>query len=187
MTQESFEDRANALENAFFAEVDARLLDKLRTSFEKDSSVEELAVLSGISDKAILQTLVDAGVTGRSVTALRIFPLVAVAWADNVIQSEEREAIMVAASKEGITRESPTGLVLESWLAKKPSDPVFEAWEGYAKALVSRLDKSEAAKLRSSIETDVKNVARSAGGVLGWAAESKGEKEVIKRVTGALQ
>lgn len=187
MSQESFSERADALENAFFAEVDAKLLEKLRSNFEKDQTVEELAALCGITDKHALESLVEAGVNPRTLTALHLFPLIAVAWADNAIQSEEREKVMEAASKQGLTRESPAGQLLQSWLSKKPSDHVFVAWESYAKALIGSLDADSAESVRRCMEGELKGVAQASGGVLGWAAVSKGESTVMDRVIAALK
>lgn len=187
MNQQSFQDRADALENAFFADVDAKLLEKLRASFEKEQSADELSALSGISDKSVLAALVDAGVTARSMTVLHVFPLIAVAWADNIVQAEEREKILLAASKQGMSADSPAGLLLASWLTHKPGESVFVAWESYAKALVGRLAADDAETLRASIEKEIKDIAQSAGGVLGWAAVSQGESAIMKRITNALR
>ncbi len=160
MSQESFSERADALENAFFAEVDAKLLEKLRSSFEKNQTVEELASLCGITDKHALESLVDAGVNPRTLTALHLFPLIAVAWADNAIQTEEREKVMDAAGKQGITRESPAGQLLQSWLTKKPSEQAFNAWESYAKSLIASLDAESAESVRRSLESELKELLR---------------------------
>ncbi len=187
MNKDSFGDRADALENAFFADVDAKLLEQMRNSLEKDKSSDELASLSGLQDPSVLKSLVDAGVTGRSITALRIFPLVAVAWADHVIQENEREKILLAASKQGLPPTSPAGELLNRWLANKPDASVFDAWETYARSLVTKLGASDSESLRQSIEQEVKEVAQAAGGMLGWAAVSPGESAVMKRISNALK
>ena len=186
MNFDSFGDRAEALENAFFAQVDAKLQEQLRQSLEHDKTADELATLSGLTDRGVLNALTHAGVTGRSLTALRIFPLVAVAWADNIIQENEREKVMLAAGEQGLTPKTPAGFLLQQWLQHKPSDEMFDAWEAYAKALVGKLSREEADALRRSLSNELENVARAAGGVLGWSAVSAGESKIIKRVMAAL-
>ena len=187
MSQDTFRDRADALENAFFSDVDAKLLEKLRANFEKDQTIQELATSCGINDKHALEAMVEAGVNPRTLTALHLFPLIAVAWADNAIQPEERETVMEAASKQGLNRESPAGQLLSNWLSKKPSDKMFDAWETYAKALMASLDQDAAEAIRTCLEKELKAVAQAAGGVLGWAAVSKGESAVMSRVNAALK
>jgi hypothetical protein len=186
MSTESFKDRGDALENAFFADVDAKLMDKLRASLEKDKSVDELSALSGINDRGVLSALADAGVTGRSITALHVFPLVAVAWADGLIQKEEREKVIEAATEQGMTKDSPALALLEAWLQSKPDDSVFAAWESYAKSLIAKLGSDEAKSIRKSITGSIQSVAEASGGVLGWRAVSKGESEIMKRIEAAL-
>ncbi len=153
MNQESFSKRADAAENAFFADVDAKLLDKLRASFEKEQSIDKVSALTGIRDKELLKAIVDAGVDGSTITAMHVFPMVAVAWADNVIQAQERERLMDAARSRGMTPETPAGMLLAAWLAHKPGEGVFRAWEGFARSLIQSLDEEEnAEKVRRGVE-----------------------------------
>ncbi len=186
MSSDTFGDRADALENAFFNQVDAKLTEQMRLSLERDKTADELASLSGINSSSVLDALVAAGVTGRSMTALRIFPLVAVAWADEIIQENEREIVMTAAAKQGLPPKTPAGMLLDQWLTHKPENGVFEAWEAYARSLVGKLEPEEAKSLKHTIEKEIKAVAQAAGGVLGWAAVSKGESAVMRRILLAL-
>ena len=186
MNQASFNERAEKLENAFFANLDAQLTENIRASLNKDKTAEELSVLSGITEPSVLASMVNAGVTGRSMTALRIFPLVAVAWADNIIQESERELVLESASKQGLPPKTPAGTLLGDWLIQKPDESVFQAWEAYARSLVAKLGPDDAVSLKETIRSEIHAVASAAGGVLGWAAVSKGESEVMQRITLAL-
>ena len=186
MNEDSFSTRARALEDAFFTQRDAELSEQLRASQERAQTAEELSALSGIDDPKVLRSLVDAGVTGRSLTALRIFPLVAVAWADGIIQENERDKVIQAASKHGLPPSTPAGGLLNQWLLVKPDESIFEAWETYTQALVARMGPEERRILRESLERDMREIATASGGVLGWSAVSRGESDVMQRIRAAF-
>jgi len=179
--------RGVALENQFFSKVDAKLVEAIRVNLEKTDNVKALAELSGLQDKSALDALFSAGVSPGALPALRLFPLIAVAWADGRLESREKEVILDAASKHGVTRESNSGKVVATWLATNPGEELFVAWEVFASTLVNKLSIADALSVQSTILQEIKSVAQSAGGVLGWNAISKGESIVMNRIEKALQ
>ncbi len=179
--------RGAALESQFFAAVDAKLMADLQAELKKSDDAKALAGLSGIDDQAVLEALVSAGVSPSTFPALRLFPLVAVAWADGLLEASERETVLAAADKHSVGLNSPCGGILAAWLAKEPSPELFVAWESFAKALVSKLNAAEALKVKDSILKEVKDVAQASGGLLGWGAISKGESAVLTRIEHAFK
>lgn len=178
--------RGAALESQFFAAVDAKLMAELQAELKKSDDAKALAGLSGIDDQAILDALVEAGVSPSTFPALRLFPLVAVAWADGLLEANERETVLAAADKHSVGMNSPSGGILAVWLAKEPGHELFVAWEAFAKALVGKLNAGEAKSVKDSILKEVKDVAQASGGLLGWGAISKGESDVVNRIERAL-
>ena len=92
MTSEFLHDRERALEDSFFFQKDKELLGKLKQVSERNTEKSELKQASGISDDAVLEDLLDAGINAKTAASLSLVPLVLVAWADGVIQRQEREA-----------------------------------------------------------------------------------------------
>lgn len=86
--QDSLHDRGSALENQFFAELDAKLLAELKSRQEQDNAIAEFSRISGIKDTKILEAVHKLGVTTQAFSAMRVFPLVAVAWGDGVLEDE---------------------------------------------------------------------------------------------------
>jgi uncharacterized tellurite resistance protein B-like protein len=184
--QDSLHDRGNALENQFFANLDAQLLEELKVKQDHDSILEEFARISGTKDTVILEAIYKLGVSPQSFTALRVFPLVAVAWADGTLDDAERLTIHTLASTHFLLKQSPAGQLLEMWLDKKPASELFEAWETYAKSLVASLPAHEADELKKALVNEIHTVATSSGGLLGWSAVSSGENKALKRIEAAM-
>jgi len=183
--QDSLHDRGSALENQFFAKLDAKLLAELKSQQEQDNAVAEFSRISGIKDTKILEAVHKLGVTPQTFSAMRVFPLVAVAWGDGVLEDAERSTINTLASTH-FPKQCPAGQMLEKWLATKPSPEMFDAWESYAKALVAALPAQNAEDLKKALVHEIQTVATSSGGLLGWAAISQGEHKVMKRIESAL-
>ena len=186
MTTDDFSEPADAFEAAFYSTMKQYQAKQSEETAAKSVAAQELAELTGIREPSTLAALSESGVTVRSLVAMRIFPLVAVAWADGEIQPDERERVLEAAAQQGLKRKSSAGILLNEWLMNQPDESVFEAWEHYAIALLQKLSPADAATLRKSIQDEIKDVAAAAGGVLGWAAVTKDESAIVKRVMSAL-
>jgi tellurite resistance protein len=112
--------------------------------------------------------------------ALRVVPLVQVAWADGAVQQEERQAILSAAKDSGVQPKAGTYPLIEHWLSQKPSRELLTAWEHYITALCQQLSPAEIEKLKHELLDLARNVARAAGGVLGLGSKiSKSERTVL--------
>jgi uncharacterized tellurite resistance protein B-like protein len=183
---DSLHERGSALENQFFADLDAKLLAELKIKQDHDNAIAEFSRISGIKDEKILESIYKLGVSGPSFTALRVFPLVAVAWGDGTLDAAERMTVSTIAASHFPVKSSPAGHVLEKWLETKPTSDDFEAWETYARALVASLTAEQANELKKAIVNEIHAVASSSGGLLGWSAISAGEHKALNRIEAAL-
>ncbi|XZE45425.1 hypothetical protein SH467x_000668 [Pirellulaceae bacterium SH467] len=183
---DSLRERGSALENQFFSSLDAKLLEELKADVEAELAINHLGRISGIQDQNVLGALTKLGVSPATFAALRVFPLVAVAWADGRLEKAERELIEENVSKHAIEEGSAAMQLLDQWLAKKPGSELLGVWESYAKSLVASLDQEEADLLKATLVEEIQQVASASGGLLGWASISKGEHEVMNRIVAAL-
>lgn len=185
-TDKPFEDRRKALEDEFFRKEDDRRLAKLREDVSSREVRAEIKKATGSTDEATVDRLLALGVTGPTVAALSLAPLVAVAWADGEVQADERAAILRAASEKGLGPGSAAHDILDSWLAQRPADTMLAAWEAYTKALTGQLDAEQARRLKDEILGLARRVAEAAGGFLGIGKVSKAERDVLRRLEEAF-
>ncbi|MEQ1824734.1 MAG: hypothetical protein ABL921_02265 [Pirellula sp.] len=183
---DSLHERGSALENQFFAELDAKLLAELKIKQDHDSMLGEFARITGIKDQKILEAIYKLGVTPQSLTAVRVFPMVAVAWADGVLDEAEINTVKMLAATQFDLKQSPAGQLLNKWLESAPTPEQFESWETYAKALIASLPPQDAAELKRTLINEIRTIASASGGLLGWAAISAGEHKAVNRIEAAL-
>ena len=178
MTTDALRERGDSLEDAFFRDMDRKLIDELRAKKEREQQLDELAGASGIVHRDVLGALLDAGVHGEALVAVGLVPLIEVAWADHAMDAKEREAIMRAARDAGVTRGSTAAALLSAWLDRRPGAELLEAWKGYAAALVSELGEEDAASRKPpaaswgwSAECPEKSGRCSTNSPRPWAAD----------------
>jgi hypothetical protein len=186
MADNTLEERGRALENQFFDKENKAKLAAMKDKLEGQQSREELRKASGMTDEAVLDKLVALGLRANTIAALSLVPLIFVAWADGAVQDNERDAILQGAHGKGLESGSDGYELLTTWLQKKPSDELFDAWEGYIKALASQLNDEQNRLLKNQIVGFAKMVATSAGGILGFGKVSGSEEKVLERVEGAF-
>lgn len=176
------EQRRAALEDEFFHKENEKKLAKLREQLTATETREELRKASGMSDDAVLDKLVALGLRGATIAALSLVPLVAVAWADNELDDDERRHILNTAAGKNMEPGSAGYELLTSWLAKPPAPTMLDAWEGYMKALMDQLNDEQVRMLKTQVVDNVKHVANAAGGFLGFGKVSSSEQQVIDRI-----
>jgi hypothetical protein len=186
VSEVTLEDRGKALENQFYEKENAEKLHAMKDKLDAAGSKEELRKASGMSDDAVLDKLVALGIRGNTIAALSLVPLVQVAWADGVIQENERVAIMQGAHGKGLDEGTSGYELLHGWLKKEPSDELFAAWEAYIKALAAQLNDEQNRLLKNQILGFAKMVAASAGGILGFGKVSASEEKVLHRIEAAF-
>ncbi len=183
---ESLEERGRALENQFFDKENKEKLSAMKQKLDSQHSREELRKASGMSDDSVLDKLVGLGLKANTIAALSLVPLIAVAWADGEIQESERTAILQGAHGKGLEQSTDGYELLQTWLARKPSEELFTAWESYIKALASQLNDEQNRLLKNQIVGFAKMVAAAAGGLLGFGKVSGGEEKILERIETAF-
>lgn len=174
------------LEEKFFAEVDQELMASLRHDLSTRKAAESIMRVTGIANDSLAQEIAGLDVTVETLAAFRLVPLIAVAWADDRIDENERYVILEAAEKSGIKSDEPAMQLLKGWTRKRPSSELFDAWCDYAKALGESLNGELRDALQKEIVKQVEGVAEAAGGLLGFGSVSPNEKKMIARIKAAL-
>lgn len=185
--KDSFKDRERAFEAHFFEKENERLLEKLREKREQEEARAALARMCGVADERILDELLDQGVSGESLTALILVPLIAVAWADRVVSEEEAEQILRAADEFGIADGTPAHALLSNWLAERPDDGLLDAWSAYVSELGGCFKAEDREAFARVVMRQAEGVAEATGGLLGFGAKTSAEeKQVLDRLARAF-
>ena len=173
-------DRRASLENTFFAQQDAAIRRRMAENESTKAKRAALAEASGIRDEAVLDKLLALNVNSETLVAISLAPLVAVAWADGSIDANERTAVLQAAEKSGVSKQSSSYELLSGWLAKKPPAELTIAWKQYVSALIANLDEAAKTALKTELLGRAKSVAEAAGGFLSLTARiSNAEQKVL--------
>ena len=169
-----------SMEEEFFAKENAKLLVALRRKSEKEEKRALLREVVQIHDEKFLDRLLDMGIGPETAMALRLIPLVTVAWADGSLDDRERKAILHAAEKQGMAGQEITHKLLESWLRSKPSAELLALWKSYVKGIWNRFSIDEQFTMRQNLLKSAREVAEAAGGFLGLTSKvSQAEREVL--------
>ena len=178
--------KAKALEDSFFANENARLLQDLREATAREEKKKEFQEYLNIENEEVLDALVELAVEPETLVAFTLVPLVEVAWADGEIQPTERDAIIKAAIERGVAEGSPTCSLLRNWLETPPDPKLIDTWRGYIEELMGSLSKSTRAQMKTAILGRARGIAEAAGGFLGIASISAAEKEKLEELEWAF-
>lgn len=176
--------RWHNLEEQFFKSLDNRLIEQLRQRTQIEQSAEAIAQLTGITDPALAQKIASLNITAETLAAFRLVPLVAVAWASDRIEANERMVIDEAVEKSGLDQSARE--LLGTWTKNRPGSELLDIWCQYAGVLIKSLDESQRKTLRDQILSQAQAVAEAAGGVLGFGSVSPSEKATIDKIKKAL-
>ncbi len=174
------------LEEAFFREENDRAVARLRKLAEMERSRKALADVSGITDEAVLDKLVELNVTPGILASLAAIPLVEVAWADGHVDEKEKEAVLNAARSVEFGKDKVDFPLLESWLEKRPSPELLQAWTHYAQGLAAAMDPRELNQLKHDLLGRARRIAEAAGGLLGFGKISTSEQAMLDRMDSAF-
>ncbi len=179
--------RGRVLEEEFFHKENQRLLEQLRQMKRMQESKEALAETSGITDDAILQSLLDLHIDAQTLAALALVPLIEVAWADGYLDEKEKQAILAAAHDSGFEKGHVAYEVLENWLTQQPKPKLLETWVEYIKELNGQWSEEEQQSLKTSLLGRARSVAEASGGYLGLGFKvSKTEAAMLKTLEEAF-
>ena len=167
------------LEDEFFAKRDAVLIENLRKLERLERTQKVLSDVSGITNEAVLQHLIELDIGPDLLTTLALVPLVEVAWADGDIHPEERKAILAGSAKLGRGPASIDGALLEEWMKQKPPAKMLEAWSVYIRGLCEVLTPAERDEIKAIFLARARAVAEAAGGFLGLTSRISGKEEAM--------
>ncbi len=174
------ERRAKTLEDLFFLARDKKLTEELRRIRKMKETKEALASVSGITNQDVLQKLIELNIRPEILASLAMAPLVEVAWADGKIDEKEKKAVLEAACKSFIPKDSVDFNLLRCWLEHKPDSKLLEAWVHYMKGLCEKLSDTEKDALKKDLIGHARAVAQAAGGFLGLGSKiSKTEEQML--------
>ncbi len=183
----SLDDRRQALEDAFFEQRNRDLIAASRAEKAAEQEQEALGEVTGIQSTSLLERLIGHGVNADTLVALSLIPLVTVAWADEELEDEERDAILKAASEAGVAEGSGSAKLLTAWLRKKPGPELVATWRDYVGSLIVTLDESEVEELKQEVLQRAHDVAFAAGGFLGIGAINPREKRALEELSSAFE
>ncbi len=178
--------RRRALEEHFFHQAKTLQLKKLQNEQERLAMRDALGKASGIKSEAVLERLVNIGISVDTMIALSLIPLIEVAWADGEMQDKERDAILRAAEQEGVEQKTATFDLLKGWLKRKPTKDLLDAWVGYVKGLDESLTDDEREALRGEVMGRAQHIAEVAGGFIGVAKISAAEEKMLAKLSAAF-
>lgn len=174
------------LEERFFNNIDNQLLAKLRDEMSTAQTAQEISRLTGIADEKLAAEIVAMNISVETLAAFRLVPLIAVAWADDRLEENERYTIELAAEKAGISKESASMDLIQAWTQSRPPAELLQVWCEYAQALAASLAGEHRQTLQREIGQQVSAVAQASGGVLGFGSVSSSEQAVIDQIEKAL-
>jgi hypothetical protein len=126
MQDRIFGEREKAMEEAYFRDQDAKLLDKLRHKADLDEIAVALGDKLQVDDPDLLLKVRELGVTMATAPAFFLAPLVQVAWAEGKVSKKERDLVLRLARGRGIDADSAAYAQLQEWLRVRPSDAFFD-------------------------------------------------------------
>lgn len=181
-------DRRKELEETFFAKQNQQLVDKLKAEKQKALDKAGITEITGITNDAVLDKLIALKLDRETISALSLFPLIDVAWADGAVDDKERAAVLSAANASGILKGSSAHTLLEGWLKLKPAAALHSAWANYVKAMCEALKPDDKVLLKNELLGKARAVAEASGGILGMGAKiSKSEADVLKKLEDAFK
>ncbi|HVN85539.1 MAG TPA: hypothetical protein VMW17_11905 [Candidatus Binatia bacterium] len=187
MTKNVFEARRKQLEEEYFRKKDAQLVDKLKSVFHRKIDREAIQEATGITNEGLLDNLVALNLSGESMAAFQLYPLVEIAWADGEVDEREIHAVLSAAERHGVGRGSAAFALLENALKNRPRDDSRKAWYLYAEELRKVLSAQELESFRNDLLDDARHVAEASGGILNLMFTVSGnEQKVLDAIKRAL-
>ena len=184
---DSIKERAHLLEEKFFAAQEAKVLNQLRADLLHNDDLKALAAVAHISDRDALEELDTIGVNPSTFVAVKLIPMVAVAWADDDLEDEEISAIQAAAASNGISKDTAAGQLLHQWLRDPLGSDVVDAWSLFVSAYCRSLNAAQVADLEKETIDSAIQTAEAAGGILGLGAVSRLESQMIQRLRNAFR
>lgn len=171
----------------FFHDLEDQIFQRLRNEASSPQGREELLRATGIHDNRLLDELSRLGITADGLMALRLFPLVLVAWAEANADANERDAVMAQAVGLGIGEGTTAWILLDRWLTKHPPGLGVDAWRRYTHQMFIHMSDVAQQRLIDLTEKQMTEVAKASGGYFGFGKLSAREKAVIHQVIESMR
>lgn len=168
MDERIFGGREKAMEESYFRQEEAKLLEKLRQKSHLDEIAVALRDQLHVDNPDLLMRARQAGVTQETAAALFLAPLVQVAWAGGSVTKAEHDAVLRIARARDIEVDSPAYAQLDHWLKDRPSDELFDTAVEVIKYGFSVLPHDEKEERIKSVVDACHEVAEASGSTLGW-------------------
>ena len=183
----SLKAREKAFEDMFFQKKNEALVEAMRARNTREEQFSTLASVLGIDSSDLIDPLLDLGLRAENVSALVLAPLVAVAWADRRLDSEERRLILKAEDDFDIDPQSEAGQLLVNWLDHRPHDSLLESWAAYVRELCRVMSVPERTRLRDDIVARSHRIARAIEkSFLRGGGPTSEERAVVDQIAAAF-
>lgn len=187
MSKDFLSDRQKGLEESYFARQNETIRQQLREQAESKDRKEALAIVSGITDEALLDRLLALNIDSERLAAFSLLPLVITAWPDGDIDASERQAVLAEAYETGLSEQDSGYRLLEHWLSERPDPELFAAWKAYIAALAATQSDEARKVLKSEILSRARAIANASGGFLGLGCKiSSQEKNILAELKRAI-
>ena len=186
---DSFAERGRALEEEYFRKKDRELIEKLRRASEADRARSELSNSTGLTDAAMLNDLLELGLTPDTVVLLPLVPVVELAWAEGGITPAERHMVLSLARSRGIAEGSAADVQLNSWMASRPTPEQFAKATRVMSALLDSGAPVAADLTADQLVKYCEQIASASGGLFGmpFRAISMEEQTLLSRIASELK
>ena len=174
-----------AHEEEYFQRHNHELIAKLRERQATEAAAVGLKDATGVQDDALIEHLARLGVTRETVAVLHLMPLLEVAWADGVIQDEERALLHGAADEAKLSGKALEAF--EAMILKRPKQIYFDVALEFIRSVLAAMPAAEADKARDNIQTLTETIAQSTGGWFGiFGNVSDEEESALAHISGRL-
>jgi hypothetical protein len=191
MEKDSFKERERSIEETYFRQRDAKLLERLRQEAKLEDIATALAEKLQVDNPDLLSRVRELGVTVDTAPAFFSAPLVQVAWAEGSVTKQEHDAVLRLARARGIEENSPAFALLLEWLRVRPPDAVFDTAVEVIKSGFAVLPPEEKEERIKRIVQACHEVAMASGGglakLLGLGSISSDEASILDTITSTLR
>jgi hypothetical protein len=185
--RDAFAERGRSLEEEYFHRKEKEVIEKMRLRAAAEEQRQRLGQETGVADSEVLRDLQELGYTPETVMLLHLVPLIQTAWAEGGVSEKERDLIVKAARSRGINAGSPADQQLDLWLARRPSDELFEKTLRAIRTIL----QAQPADARSASEKDLLSlataIAGASGGIVGFRSVSDEERQILAHISEELK
>jgi len=168
MQDRIFGDREKAMEDSYFRQADAKLLETLRRKANLDDVAVALGQKLQVDNPDLLARVRNVGITLETAPALFLAPLVQVAWAGGSVTKAEHDTVLRLARGRDIATGSASYALLDEWLKKRPDDELFDTAVEVIKHGFSVLPHKEREERIKGLLDACHEVAEASGTTLGF-------------------